>query len=123
MKPTLLFDSEWRLMELVWERSPVPARDLSLSAAERLRWNKNTTYTVLKKLVAKGAVRREEPGFLCSPLIGREEAQHVEARNLIDRLYDGSVRTFFSAFLDRENLTETEVEELRRILDEKGRPR
>ena len=46
-----LFDSELRLMELLWEQEPISAKELSLVAAARLNWNKNTTYTVIKKLV------------------------------------------------------------------------
>ena len=51
-----LFDSELRLMELIWDEDGITAKELSLRAAETIGWNKNTTYTVLKKLVAKDAV-------------------------------------------------------------------
>ena len=59
-------------MELLWENEPVSAKELSLLADERIGWNKNTTYTVIKKLISKGAVKREEPKFICSSLINRE---------------------------------------------------
>ncbi|MCI6729486.1 MAG: BlaI/MecI/CopY family transcriptional regulator, partial [Clostridiales bacterium] len=37
-------------MELIWDNAPIHAKDVALLAAERIGWNKNTTYTVLKKL-------------------------------------------------------------------------
>ena len=57
-----LFDSELRLMELIWANDGCTAKELSLLAADQIGWNKNTTYTILKKLVAKEAVERIEPG-------------------------------------------------------------
>lgn len=63
MESVKLYDSEWKLMEILWEGEPVSARDLAVLAAERIGWNKNTTYTIIKKLVEKGVIRREEPGL------------------------------------------------------------
>ena len=40
----------------LWEKSPISAKDISLIAAETIGWNKNTTYTVIKKLEAKGFI-------------------------------------------------------------------
>lgn len=112
-----LFDSQWRLMELVWDREPVSAKEISLVAAEELGWNKNTTYTVLKKLEEKGYLHRQDPGFICTSLIKREQAQHTETQSLIDRLYRGSRKAFLSAFLTEEPLSEKEREQLRKIID------
>lgn len=111
-----LFDSEWKLMELLWEKEPVSAKQLSLDAAAIIGWNKNTTYTVIKKLVAKDVIKREEPGFICTALIKREEAQKAETESLIDRLYHGSKKALFSALLSDASLSETELEELRQML-------
>ena len=114
-----LYDSEWRLMELVWEDEPVTARELSLTAAARLGWNKNTTYTVLKKLVEKEAIRRAEPGFLCTSLVGREEARRAETDSLIRKLYGGSRKALFSSLVQDERLSDEELLELRRLLDQR----
>ena len=112
-----LYDSELRLMELVWESEPVSAKQLSLAAAERLGWNKNTTYTVLKKLAEKEAIRRSEPGFMCTSLIKREDVRTAETRRLIQKLYGGSRKALFSSLLSDEPLTEEEIAELRRMVD------
>ena len=112
-----LFDSELRLMELLWESGPVSAKALSLSAAEIIGWNKNTTYTVLKKLEVKGYINRTEPGYICTALISREQAQKSEANHLISRLFGGSRKALFSALLDDKALSKEELDELRRMID------
>lgn len=112
-----LYDSELRLMELLWEHDGCTAKELSLLAAEAIGWNKNTTYTVLKKLVEKGAVGRGEPGFRCTALIGRTEVAKEETEGLIRKLYGGSRKAFFAAFLQQERLSENELDELRAMID------
>lgn len=112
------YDSEMKLMELVWEQEPVSAKALSLLAEERIGWNKNTTYTVLKKLVAKGRVERSEPGFMCRSLISREAVQQQEARGLLERFFGGSKKALFSALLEDESTTPEELDALRRMIEE-----
>lgn len=112
-----LFDSELRLMELLWAQAPVSARALSLAAADSLGWNKNTTYTVLKKLVDKGFVQRQEPNFICVPLIDRKQVAREETDSLIRKLYGGSKKAFFAAFLEEEQLSDRELQELRALID------
>jgi predicted transcriptional regulator len=112
-----LFDSELRLMELIWDEDGITAKELSLRAAETIGWNKNTTYSVLKKLVAKDAVERLEPGFRCVARITREQVAAEETEGLISKLYRGSKKAFFAAFLQRENLSDAELDELRAMID------
>ncbi len=114
-----IYDSEYKLLELLWAREPVSAKALSLVAAEEIGWNKNTTYTIIKKLVEKGCVRREEPGFLCTSLVSRDEVRKAETRSLIDRLFGGSKKLLFSALLEDEALTEEDMAQLRRMIDER----
>lgn len=112
-----LFDSEVKVMEILWDHGPLPAREVSRVAADTIGWNKNTTYTVIKKLEAKGLLRRDEPGFLCTALISRGEAQKVEADTLLRKVFGGSRKALFSALLADEQLSEEERDELRRLID------
>ena len=112
-----LFDSELRVMELVWENEPVSAKELSLLADERFSWNKNTTYTVIKKLEAKGYIKREDPGFVCTSLVSKEAVCKSEAKGLIEKLFGGSRKALFSALIEDEKLTEEELEALRSLIE------
>ena len=117
---TKLFDSELKLMELLWENEGATAKELSLIAAGSIGWNKNTTYTVIKKLVAKNAIKREEPNFICRSLIGREEVGHEEAKTVLHSFFGGSVREMFSSFMSEGAVPAEEAEELRQMIDSHG---
>ncbi len=116
MEPVKLFDSELKIMEILWENEPISAKELSLLAADRIGWNKNTTYTVITKLVEKSYIMRQEPNFICSSRIKKEDLQISETRNLIDRLYNGSKRAFFASFLNEGSLTTEELDEIRNMI-------
>lgn len=111
-----LYEAELKLMELFWEQGEQPAKSVAKRAAEVIGWNKNTTYTILKKLVDKQAIERREPNFVCVPLISREEVQRGETESLIKRLYGGSKKALFAALLEDEQLEKSELEELKSLL-------
>lgn len=113
-----LFDSELKLMEIVWEKEPVSAKEISIIAAGKFGWNKNTTYTVIKRLIEKELLRREEPGYICTSVLTKEDLQKLETKSLIDKLFDGSKKAFFAAFTD-EKLSQDEIEALKVIIDRK----
>ena len=114
-----IFDSEIKVMEIIWENEPISAKEVSRIAGERIGWNKNTTYTVIKKLEEKGFVRREDPGFVCTSLISKKDVRKNETRSLVDKLFGGSKKALFSALLEDEELTEEDISELRRMIGER----
>ncbi|MBQ4511082.1 MAG: BlaI/MecI/CopY family transcriptional regulator [Clostridia bacterium] len=114
-----LFDSEIKVMELIWEHEPISAKDLSILAFEKFNWNKNTTYTVIKKIEAKGYINRSEPGFICTSLISKNEARLSETKSLIDRLFGGSKKSLFSALIEDEGITQEELDELREMINKR----
>ncbi len=114
-----IFDSEIKVMEIIWENEPISAKDISVIAADTIGWNKNTTYTVIKKLEEKGYVRREDPGFVCTALISRKDVCKNETRGLVQKLFGGSKKALFSALLEDEDLTDEELAELRRMIGER----
>lgn len=114
-----LFDSEAKVMEILWDKGPISAKEISLIAADSIGWNKNTTYTVIKKLEAKGFIRRDEPGFKCTPLVTREEMQKREASSLLEKVFGGSRKALFSALLEDEKLSDKEIKELKDLIDKR----
>ncbi len=114
-----LFDSEAKVMEIIWAKAPISAKEISLIAGDTIGWNKNTTYTVIKKHEAKGYIKRDDPGFICTPLVSRSEVQISEAETLVNKVFGGSRRALFSALLENEPLSEDELDELRRLIDKR----
>lgn len=115
---TKLFDSELKVMEVLWEQGVKTAREIVEILSTRIGWNKNTTYTVIKKCIEKGAIRREEPGFVCHPLVTRDEVAQSETEQLIHKIYGGSSELFFSSFLKTQGISEDEAERLAKMIKE-----
>jgi predicted transcriptional regulator len=113
-----LFDSELKVMEVLWEQGTKSARDIVDVLSERIGWNKNTTYTVIKKCIEKGAICREEPGFICRPLVTKDEVAQSETEHLIDKMFGGSSELFFSSFLKNQGISEEEAARLSRMIKE-----
>lgn len=113
-----LFDSERKVMEVVWERGDCPAREIALILHEKIGWNKNTTYTVIKKCVQKGWMERIEPGFICRAAISREEAIRKDTDEFVNRVFGGSLPLFFSALLSGKKMSGEEIAHLKKMIDE-----
>lgn len=111
-----LFDSELKIMDVLWKEGDLTAKAISDILKTEIGWNMNTTYTVIKKCVAKGTIRRSEPNFLCHALITKEEAQQAETDELIGKLYDGSADKLFAALLGRKKLSAEQIEKLKQIV-------
>lgn len=112
-----LFDSELKVMDVLWRRGDTTAKEISNILADSVGWNMNTTYTVIKKCVAKGAIRRSEPGFLCHALISKEEVRRAEAGELVNKLFDGEPALLFASLLGGKTLSQEQIDRLRDWID------
>lgn len=113
-----LFDSELKVMDILWKEGVVPAKYVADRLTQELGWNKNTTYTLIKRCMKKGAIERTEPNFMCHALIAKEEVQEAETQELINKVYDGSVDKLFAALLGRKKLSAEQIAKLKQIVDE-----
>ena len=111
-----LYDSEIKVMEILWDNGPTSAKELSDRLKVSTDWSINTSYTVTRKLVSKGFIERREPGFICVPAVSREDEQKKEIRHLLQKLFKGSRAGLVSALLSDEELTEEERNEIRSLL-------
>lgn len=113
-----LFDSELKVMDVLWKEGDTPAREIAKALTEELGWNVNTTYTLIKRCIKKGAIQRSEPGFLCHALIPKSAVQKAETAELINKVYDGSADKLFAALVGREDLSAAQIEKLKQIVRE-----
>ena len=113
-----LFDSELKVMSVLWNEGDVPAKYIADILNRELGWNKNTTYTLIKRCMKKGAIERSEPNFVCHALIPKEDVQEAETKELIDKIYDGSVDKLFAALIGRKKLSAEQIEKLKQIVRE-----
>ena len=114
-----LSDTELDIMNALWENEDMRAIDVANRMEELRGWKKNTTYTLITRLIKKGAVERIDPGFLCKPLIDRTTVRKKESQLILDKLFHRSLPLFAEAFLEDNQLSREELEELRKIIDTK----
>jgi predicted transcriptional regulator len=112
-----LFDSELKVMDVLWKDGDMTAKKISDILKERVGWNMNTTYTLIKRCIAKGAIERREPNFICHALIPREQVQEQETTELINKVFDGSADLLFASLLNRKNLSAEEIERLKQLVN------
>lgn len=112
-----VYDSELTVLEVLWRIGTLPAKQISVILQAEIGWNKNTTYTVIKKLVEKGLVKRTEPGFQCTALVTRQDVQKGALSDLLGKLFHNSRKLVIAELLSEESLTEQEVRELHQLID------
>lgn len=111
-----LHEGELNVMELLWSNKALAARDIAKIIKEYIGWEKNTTYTVIKRLINKGAIIREDPGFICRANVSKRKIQNIETQALLNQMYNGSVSNFITAYLAEQKLSGTDIEELKKII-------
>lgn len=112
-----LHEGELNVMELLWSNKELAAKDIAKIIKEYIGWEKNTTYTVIKRLIDKGAIVREEPGFICKALISKVATQEIETQALLDKLYNGSLSNFIATYLAAKELTSADIAELKKLVN------
>ena len=102
--------------EIVWEEEPVGSGELVKICDKKFGWKKSTTYTVLKKLCEKGLF--QNVGGMVTSLVSRTEFYAVTSEQFVKDTFEGSLPAFIAAFTAGRKLTEKEVEEIQKIIDE-----
>ena len=116
-KQTVLNQSEWRVMECLWEK-PHTLMELVAALSSSAGWSKSTVATVIRRMEEKGIVSYEEQGRTKTfyPTLSREDVTTRETRNLLQRAYHGSVGLLVSAMAKSDGLTKADIDELYEIL-------
>ena len=111
-------DGELKILEVLWEESPLPASQIAFRLGERVGWSKNTAYTFLTRLVTKGVIKRTNPGFLCRPLITRDAVGVSEGRSFLKRIHRGSLSMMVASFVNEKGISKEELAEIRQMVND-----
>lgn len=115
-----LSNSEWRIMENLWEQAPKTATQLIKAMEIETGWAKSTTKTLLKRMEQKGCIAYREGAKAREyyPLLKREEVVESETSSFINRIYNGSLGLLVNTLVKKQDIPEEEMEELYRIIRE-----
>ena len=120
MEELVLFEAEKKLMEIIWQVAPIESGKLVKIAGDSINWNKSTTYTVLRKLVAKGFVKNENS--VVSVLIPKEKVLISESNQIVEERFSGSLPMFVAAFFgNKKTLSDEDAYALMKLIKENMR--
>ena len=118
-------EAEWEIMRVLWIESPLTANKIVEKLTATTHWKATTIRTLINRLVEKSAVGYEKKGreYHYYPLVAEAKCVRAESNSFLRRVYRGALTPIFSAFIENEELSPEDVEELRQILRKKGRKR
>ena len=108
-------ESEYRFCLILWEHEPITATEIAKLCEEPLGWKRTTTYTVIKRLGERGVLKLEN-GIVTS-LVSKEEAEASEIEDLVEKKFGGSVPAFVAAFTKHQSISESDLDEMQRMID------
>ena len=101
--------------DIIWDNEPLSSRRLAELALERLDWKRTTTYTILKRLCDRELFKNE--GGTVTSLVSREEFYARQSELFVEVTFQGSLPAFLAAFGSRKKLSDSEIDELQKVID------
>lgn len=101
--------------DIIWQQEPLSSRKLAELAEQRLNWKRTTTYTILKRLCDRGLLQNN--GGQVTSLVSREEFYARQSEQFVDSAFQGSLPAFLAAFSSRKKLSDSEIQELQKLID------
>lgn len=116
-------EAEFEVMKIVWKSAPINTNEITERLLKTTSWSAKTIQTLIKRLVTKGALTYEKQGrvFVYTPLVEENEYISQQSNSFIKRFYDGDISAMLSAYLENNQLSETELNHLRSLLSKKSR--
>ena len=101
--------------DIIWNNEPITTRRLTEMAEQRLKWKRTTTYTILKRLCDRELFKNE--GGTVTSLVSREEFYARQSEIFVEETFHGSLPAFLAAFGSRKKLSDSEIDELQKVID------
>lgn len=108
---------ETKFAELMWDNEPISSGDLVKLCEREFKWKKSTTYTMLRRLCERGIFQNND-GTVASRM-SKQEFNALQSEKFVEETFDGSLPQFLTAFTLRKKLSNKEIDELQKLIDEK----
>lgn len=116
MEPYKLGEMEQKFAELIWEHAPIGSGELTKLCEDAFNWKRTTTYTMLKRLCDRGLFANEKGTVIVK--MTREEFRGLQGEQFINEHYEGSLPRFLAAFSKRNKISEKEIAQLKKMIEE-----
>lgn len=115
-----IYDSEMNIMSYLWKNGQSKAADIAKAMETEVGWNKNTTYTVIRRCIEKNLIVRSDPGYICSAAVTKRNAAKEEIREMLSLYFNGSVLKFFLALLEACPISRDDAREIKSIVKKRS---
>lgn len=112
---------EMRFAQLIWDNEPVLSGELVKLCAKEFEWKKSTTYTMLRRLCQREIFQNKD-GMVTS-LMSRQEFDALQSERFVEEKFSGSLPRFLAAFTMRNKLSDKDISELTKLIEESRRNR
>lgn len=116
MNTPKVFESEYRFCLILWAHEPIKSGELVRLCQEQLGWKPTTTYTVIKRLSERGVLKNENT--VVTALVTKDEVQAAQIDEMVETRFEGSLPAFVAAFTKHRNISEKEIDEVQRMIDQ-----
>ena len=116
MEKYKLGEMEQKFADLIWENEPISSRRLTELCEKAFSWKRTTTYTMLKRLCER-EIFQNDSGTVTS-LMSKSEFGAAQGEQFLTETFDGSLPRFLAAFTRRKKLSEKEIKEIQKLIDD-----
>lgn len=116
-------DAEWVVMTEFWKGGEATVKQIVARLEGRQHWKPKTVQTLINRLVQKGALefRKEGREHIFRPLHAETDCVHEASRSFVDRVFGGRLAPLLACFLEREECSKEEIEEMRQLLKKESK--
>lgn len=120
-KDIKISDAELKVLDVIWKEKSANSKIIVDEVQKNETWNRKTVHTLLKRLVEKGAVNAVKQGniYMYTPVISKEDYQKKESKSFLKKIYNGSLSMLLTNFIEDEDISEEELDNLYELLDSK----
>ena len=114
-------NTEWMVMKVIWRLGECTASRIIEELAGTTKWKPKTVKTLLSRLLKKKAIgfREENRSYIYYPLVAEEQCVKAESQSFLDRVFGGEINMAIASFIQNNKISKQQIDELRKILDEK----
>jgi BlaI family penicillinase repressor len=116
-----LFETEWAILKVVWEKQPVTAPDVQETLAGEKQWAYTTVKTLMDRMAKKGllSVQKIRNLYLYSAAISKAEAVKFELKRTLKRAFNGAFTPMVQFLVEHEQLSDEEYRYLEQLIQDR----
>ena len=115
-----IMESEYEIMKVLWNESPLTATEICEMLALKKSWSKSTVITLINRLVEKGALSSAKRGvYFYTPVVTEDEYMQYHADNFLKKMFNGNTKSLLAFFCNHEGITVADLNEIKQMIEQK----